>query len=75
MNGKVDLQIARDHALAVIGLVGSRQPGPHVIDGAPSLSELIDLDALGARFEAGIDQGLALPKVQSRRTPARAPFL
>jgi hypothetical protein len=44
-----------------------RQLGLELLNGAVCLGELVDLDALCARLQAGIDEGLALPQIKGRR--------
>jgi hypothetical protein len=39
--------------------------GLEFLDGTAGLGELVDFEVLGARSEAGIDEGLVLPPMES----------
>jgi hypothetical protein len=47
------------------GRVDGGQFGLEFLDGTAGLGELVDFEVLGARSEAGIDEGLVLPPMES----------
>ena len=48
------------------GRLDGRQFGLKLFDGAAGLGQLVDLDALGARLQVGIDEGLIPPAMKGR---------
>jgi hypothetical protein len=47
------------------GRLDGRQLGLELLNGAAGLGQLVDLDALGALLQTGIDEGLAFPQMES----------